>query len=276
MRKKSLTSKIIGGVIVIPALAFVFSLGSCQKKDDCRPSAVPQHSTESSRSVKMRSNVAKVLRDFAAASAGGSSAITTSGGGSSTYSNPAMSYTTYTTSGGTVYAWSDPTTGTTFTLAESSSGSGFGQLSYNSKSFNYNYVLSIKASENDPTWSGFFDGRDLRGVVAIDGDLTGTDFTLKNIAFFFVATTGGSGTYKLIDFGSSSFSMSEGLGEIIDLSSAPDGTTLSGMGTSGTFYISAGGHITVSDSEFSMDSDAKVMDVTTSTKYSIDGSIMTE
>ncbi|MCW3102228.1 MAG: hypothetical protein JWO09_668 [Bacteroidetes bacterium] len=274
MKKISLTSKKTAGILLVPALAAVFSLGSCQKKEGMgKPSC--QHA-ESERSVKMHKSVAKVLRDFAVGTAGGSSVSTTSGGGSSVFSDPAANFTTYTTSGGTVYSWSDPSTGTTFTLSESSGGSGFGQLAYNGKSFNYNYVLSIKASENDPAWTGFFNGRDLRGVVAIDGELTDSDFTLKNIAFFFVATTGGSGTYKLIDFGSNSPSLSDGLGEIVDLSSAPDGTTLSGMGTSGTIYVTAGGHIDVSDSEFSLQSDAKIMDVTTSAEYSVDGSIMTE
>jgi hypothetical protein len=272
---KKISLKITGGMLLIPALAAMFSLGSCQKKEGMgKPSGCSD--TQADKSAKMHKSVAKVLRDFAAATSGGSSVTTTSGGGSSIFSDPAANFTTYTTSGGTVYSWSDPSTGTTFTLSESTSGSGFGELSYNSKSFNYNYVLSIKASENDPAWTGFFNGRDLRGVVAIDGELAGTDFTLKNIAFFFVATTGGSGAYKLIDFGSSSPSLSDGLGEIVDLSSAPDGTTLSGMGTSGTVYVTAGGHIDVSDSEFSLQSDAKIMDVTTSAKYAVAGSIMTE
>src|SRR6476646_8937034 len=149
MKKQSLISKITAGVLILPAVAAVFSLGSCQKKEELGKPAPSSSAVQNEKSVKMRSSVARVLRDFAAASSGGSAETTTSGSGSSTYSNPAMNYTTYTTSGGTVYAWSDPTTGTTFTLAESSGGSGFKQLSYNSKSFNYNYVLSIKASEND-------------------------------------------------------------------------------------------------------------------------------
>ncbi|MDQ3046717.1 MAG: hypothetical protein M3R27_04145, partial [Bacteroidota bacterium] len=190
-------------------------------------------------------------------------------------STPSGTVTTYSTPSANVWGWSDPTTGTTFTFSESTGGSGFGQLETNGKSFDFNYILSIKSDGGDPTWDGFFDGRDLRGVVAIDGELTDTDFELNSIAFFFVATTGGTGTYEFIDFSASSVGAADGLGEIIDLS-AEEGATLSGIGSLGTIYVTSGGHINVSDSDFTMASDAKVLNVTTNVEHSLEGSIMFE
>ncbi|HEY0029759.1 MAG TPA: hypothetical protein VGC65_03285 [Bacteroidia bacterium] len=255
------------------AAVAVLCLSSCTKENLGRPAAKASLSP-SEKSAKMKASVAKVLRDFAVSSAAGSSSSVGSGGGSSTYSNPAMSYTTYSTPSANVYVWSDPTTGTTFTLTESTTGGGLGQLAYNGKSFDYNYVLSIKASEEDPNWSGFMNGRDLRGAVAIDGELVDADFNLKNLAIFLVATTGGSGTYSFIDWSSTSIGSGDGIGELLDFSDVAS-PTLAAMDDA-KFYITSNGHVTVAETSIEMGSDAKVTDVATNVEYSINGSLMFE
>lgn len=274
MKQFSFTAKVLSKLAFgAAALALVLSTGSCKKDQQLAPSASAHASTESNRSVQMRSAVTKVLRDFAASTAGGSSVSTSGSGGSGVWAS-GISYTNYSTPSANVYQWSDPTSGAVFTFSESTGGSGLGQLAYAGKSADFNYVLSIKANAGDPTWSSFFNGRDLRGVVAIDGELTDSDFLLKKIAFFFVATTGGTGTYKFIDFGASTVTAADGLGEIIDLGETA--TALSTMGTTGKFYITSGGHVNVTDNSFEMQSDAKVMDATTSVDYSLEGAIMFE
>ncbi len=267
---------IVGKKIFVPTLVVVaLAFGSCSKEGTGNPSHTCNSSTTTTKTDKMNKSVERVLRDFASSQAGGSSQQAGSGSGSSTYSNVTISYTTYSTANGTVYSWSDPTTGTSFTLAQSSnSGGGLGQLAYNGKSFDYNYVLCIKASMNDPNWNGFMNGRDLRGVVAIDGDIDGNNFTLRNLAIFFVATTGGTGTYKFIDFGANTVSGTDGLGEIVDFSNAPN-ATLSALGNA-KIYVTSGGNVNVGENSFEMGSGAKVMDVITSQEYPIDGTIMCE
>jgi hypothetical protein len=273
MTKKSFTSATIGKVLVIPMLALVaLTFNSCTKKE-CASPTQPASTATTDNSLRLRNVVGKALRDFATAQAGGSSQQAGSGSGSNSFSNPATNYTTYSTPSGTVYSWSDPTTGTSFKLTESS-GSGLGQLSYNGKSFDYNYVLSIKASSTDQTWSGFLSGRDLRGAVAIDGELTDATFSLKNLAIFLVGTNGGTGSYKFIKFNSSSVSGENAVGELLDFSAAAT-PTLAAM-NSAKFYITSDGHINVSETSFEMASDAKVKEVTTNTEYSIAGTISTE
>ena len=273
MKQFSFTLKRSGKAVLLAAL-FVGAMGLSSCKKEGMGKMTPSSTPAAEKSMAMRNAVVKVLKDFTASTAGGSS-TTTTGSGTSTWAS-GISVTTYSTPSANVYQWSDPTTGTIFTFSESTGGGGgLGQLAYSGKSFDYNYVLSIKASDNDPTWSGFFNGRDLRGVVAIDGELTDTDFTLRNLALFFVATTGGSGSYKFIDFGASTYETSDALGEIVDLSEGPP-TALSALGTNGKVYITAGGHVTVSDNSFEMESDAKIMDVTTSVETSLEGMLMFE
>jgi hypothetical protein len=269
MIKISTVSKtlFLGAAIVISITS------SCKKEKLGRPtSSSSTISTQKSR--KLNNTVAKAMRDFASASASGSGSSVSAGGGSSSYSNPALNYTTYSTASANVYVWSDPTTGTTFTLTESTTGGGLGQLAYNGKSFDYNYVLSIKASSGDPSWSGFMDGRDLRGAVAIDGEITGSDFTLKNLAIFLVATTGGTGTYSFIDWGSAAVTSGDGIGELLDFSDVvtPDLASINDA----KFYITSNGHVTVAETSMEMGTDAKVTDIATNVEYAIDGSLMFE
>jgi hypothetical protein len=267
-------SKSIGKAIILPALALVMmTVPSCKKEQLAPSSSTSQNG--SARQQRMTSNVARILKDFTESTATGSSTTTGSGGGSSTYTSSGMTYTTYSTPTANVYQWSDPTTGTSYTLTESTGGSGLGQLSFDGKSFDYNYVLSIKAEDEDPNWDGFFDGRDLRGCVAIDGELMDSDFELNSMAFFFVATDGGDGTYEFIDFESTSIGTQSAIGSILDLSEL-DGATLSGLGEEGNFYYTSDGHIAVSESSFDMQSDAKVKNLETGAEVALEGSIMLE
>ena len=204
MKKKSLISKTFAAWLILPALtALVLTFSSCQKNDSANgilPSSVSAESKE--QGERMRASVAKELSAFANRN---------SSNRTSDFTDPAYNYTTYSTPSTNVYQWSNPTTGTVFTLTESTGGSGsggLGQLAYDNKSFDYNYVFTIKASSSDPIWSGFLNGRDLLGVVAIDakGDIATGNFTLRNFAIFLVATSGGAGTYEFYDFSSTNVS----------------------------------------------------------------------
>jgi hypothetical protein len=268
MKRFQLTSSTLGKYFVLPAFAFfTLTFSSCKKdeKFSATPSAV---STESAnKSQKLRTSVSTALTSFV------------NKRNHKDFSDPAYNYSTYSTPTANVYVWSDPTTGTSFTLSESTGGGGgLGQLAYNNKSFDYNYVLTIKAHSTDPNWSGFLSGRDLIGAVAIatDGAITDPGFTLKNFAIFLVATAGGSGTYKFNDFSSTSISNTFAVGEIIDLSGVQGGAGLANFANDGKVYYTTDGHIIVSSSDLTMDSDAKVMDVVTSNKYAISGSLMLE
>ncbi|MBL0328676.1 MAG: hypothetical protein IPP64_04500 [Bacteroidetes bacterium] len=269
MKKYSQISK----VFFAGALAFTILISSC-KKEQMGISTKKSTSSQTEKTKRLNANVEKALRNFAEASAGGSSVSSTSGAGGSTFSNPAMNYTTYSTPTANVYVWSDPTSGTVFTLTESTTGGGLGQLAYNGKSFDYNFVLSIKASSNDPNWSGFLSGRDLRGAVAIDGELEGADFNIKNLAIFLVATTGGSGTYSFIDWNATTLSGGDGIGELLDFSALPT-PTLASMNDA-KFYITSNGHVIVAENSIEMASDAKVTDIATNVEYSINGALMFE
>ena len=272
MKKFSLTSKVLSLSVLLPALIVIaVCTSSCKKESIGKPSPATNTSA-TTKSMKLRKSVVNVLRDFSAATSGGS-ATSSSGSGSGVWSS-GISYTTFSTPTATVYEWSDPSTGTSFTLSESTGGSGLGQLTYSGKTVDYNYVLSIKATDSDPTWSGFFSGRDLRGAVAIEGNLTDGTFELKNLAIFFVATTGGEGTYKFIDFSSTSVGTADGLGEIIDLGDSP--ASLASIATTGKVYITSGGHVNVSESAFEMASDAKLLEVTTNVETTLEGTIMFE
>lgn len=270
------TTAIKLAVVVIVVLGISFS--SCKKEDSYGKPVSNQTLDAKAKSLKLRKSTAKVLKDFIITFNANQQAG--SGGGSNSYSNVSTNYTTYSTANGTVYSWSDPTTGSSYTLTQSSSsgsssGSGLGQLSYGGKSFDYGYVLSIKASTNDPTWSGFFGGNtDLRGLVAIDGQMTSTDFTLRNLCIFLVMTNGGSGTYKFIDWTPASVGSGDGIGELLDFSDVTNNTSSGFNDPNLKICVTSEGHVTVSDQSFDMNSDAKVTDQETNAQFSISGSIM--
>lgn len=276
MKKLTSTLKAIGRSILIPVLALaVISVSSCKKETSGRPQNVPVSMDTKAKAAKLRASTTKALKDFIIIF-NPSNQQAGNGGGSNNWSVVGTNVTSYTTPNANVYQWTDPSSGTQFTLSQSTGGAGggLGQLAYNGKSFDYNFVLSIKASSTDPQWSGFLNGRDLRGAVAIDGQLTNNTFSLKNLAIFLVMTTGGSGTYKFIDWDATSIGGGDGIGELLDFSDVTN-NTLAGMDNA-HFYITSDGHINVSDQSFEMASDAKVTDVVTGGEYSISGSLMFE
>lgn len=274
MKNKLFKSKTIGKLLFVPVLAFIaVSTNSC-KKDCGVGTSAPSVSYDASKSSELNAAVAKSLRDFVISGAA-SNQQSGAGSGSNNFSNSSLNVTTYSTPSANVYAWSDPTTGTSFTMSEStSSGGGLGQLSYNGKSFDYNYVLCIKASNEDPTWDGFLGGRDLRGVIAIDGEVTGEDFSLKNLAIFLVDAKAGDGKYDFIDWDSQSFKAGEAIGELLDFSEV-ENNSLEGMDKA-KIYITSNGGVEVSDTEFVLTSNAKIKDVLSGAEYAIDGSISCE
>ena len=262
---KSIVSIVLGSALL---------LSSCKKEENFAPSAAKPNEALNIKAAKIRSSVKRALKDFVIAYNNNNQQGTGTGSGYN-YST-GINYTTYSTPAATVYSWSDPTTGTSFTMSQSSSsgGGGLGQLSFNGKSFDYSYVLTIKANSGDPAWDGFLSGRDLRGVVAIDGEITQAEFRLRNLAIFLVMTTGGTGTYEFIDWDSSSISSGDAIGELLDFSDVQN-NSLAGM-EDAKFYITSKGKINVSESSFEMASDAKVKDLVTLSEYSIEGSIMFE
>jgi hypothetical protein len=274
MKQIFLTSKIISRTILASALAVMMFTVSCQK-EACGPNTQKSPNADvTAKTKRMQDLSKKALRDFTVSLANGST-TNTNGSGNTTWSS-GVSVTTYSTPSTNVYVWSDASEGVTFTLTESTGGSGIGQLSVNGSDFDYNYVLSIR-SDGDPTWNSFLNGPDLRGVVAIQGEIDGTDFTLHSIAFFLVGTNGGSGTYEFMDWETTGIGGGTAIGEVIDLTNVTgNGATLSGLGNAGTIYYTSGGHIDVSDNSFDMTSDSKVKDIADGTEYSLSGSIMFE
>lgn len=274
MKKFSFNSKAFGKWIILPALAIItFTIDSCKKESGIGSTSPTISSNTSSKKAKLNGNVSKALRDLVISGAV-SNQQSSSGSGSNSYSNTSIAVTTYSTPSANVYSWSDPTSGASYTLSESTGGGGLGQLAYNGKSFDYNYVLCIKASVGDATWDGFFNGRDLRGVVAIDGEIMDTDFSLKNLAIFLVSTTGGEGTYDFIDWDSQTFTGGDAIGELLDFSDVTN-NTLAGMDQA-KFYITSNGSIDVTETSFTMSSNAKVTDMMSGAEYPIDGSISCE
>ncbi len=273
MKKLLSTLKTTGRKVILPVLACaVFFISSC-KKEECGKRQSPAVSMDAkAKDAKLRSSTAKALKDFVIIF--NSSSSQSNGGGTSNWSNVTTNGTSYTTPAANVYQWTDANTGTTFTMSHSiSGGAGLGQLSYNGHSFDYNWVLSIKASSNDPQWSGLFGGGDLRGAVAIDGVLTSTDFSLKSLAIFLVMTSGGSGTYKFIDWTPTSVGSGSAIGELLDFSDVTNNTT-AGLSLAKA-YITSEGHVTVSDQGFDMNSDAMITDLAGGS-YNLSGSLMFE
>lgn len=274
MKQFSFLSKTLGKIFVFPALLImVLAISSCQKEK--KLSIAKNNSEVSAKSKQMRQTIQKVLRGFVTAQAGGSSQQSFAGSGSNIYSNVTFGKTTYSNPGRTVYSWSDPSTPTTsYTFSESSSSSGgLGQLSYNGKSFDYNYVLGIKVTSADPDWGSIAGSAELRAIVAIDGQLDGADFTINNLAIFLVVGTSGEGLFEF-GFFDNGASGTIAIGELLDFSDVTT-PTLASMGDAKVYYASDG-HVNVSETSFEMASNAKVKDLATSVEYSIDGALMIE
>ena len=275
MKNFTFNSKALGKLLILPALVFIaITVDSC-KKESGVGTASPSCTTTAPNTEKLNSSVSKALRDLVISGAG-TNQQSGVGSGNNSYSNTAVVVSSYSTPAANVYAWSDPTTGTSFTLSESTGGAGggLGQIAYNGKSFDYNYVLCIKASAKDPDWDGFLNGRDLRGVVAIDGQLTDADFILKNLAIFLVGTKGGDGKYDFIKWDSQSITSGDAIGELLDFSEVVN-NNLASMAKAKVF-ITSNGSIEVTETSFTLSSNAKVTDVISGSEYDISGSISCE
>ena len=275
MKNSFFNPKNISKLLFVPAVAIIaISINACKKESGVGGAAPKATYSTSEKSSELKKSTAKALRDFVISGVA-SNQQSGAGAGSNNFSNTSLNVTTYSTPTATVYSWSDPTTGTSFTMSESSnSGGGLGQISYNGKSFDYNYVLCIKASNDDPTWDGFLNGRDLRGVIAIDGEIQGDDFSLKNLAIFLVDAKAGNGKYNFIDWDSQTFKTGEAIGELLDFSDVTN-NSLAGLDMA-KILVTSNGSIEVSDNEFVLSSNAKVRDVLTLTEYSVSGSISCE
>jgi hypothetical protein len=276
MKQFSFLSNTLGRLLFIPALLMiVLTVDSCQK--DKKLSIAQPDFTMSTRSAQIQQSLDKVLRGFVTSQAGGSSQQSFAGGGSGIFSNVTMSKTTFPPpSQRSVYTWSDPATPTTlytFTVNENSAG-GLGQLSYNGKSFDYNFALSINiaAGSTDPVWQMTAGANAIHMIVAIDGDMGDTEFTFRNLAFFMAVSSSGEGTFSLGDW-SAGASGTIGIGELLDFSAVPAPATST---ANAKFYYTSAGHMDVTATTFTMGSDAKVKDVDTGSEYSIDGALMSE
>ena len=274
MKQFSFLSKTFGTFLVFPALLMIMlTAASCQK--DKKLSIAKSNKETSAKSKQMRQNIQKILRGFVTAQASGSSqqSFVSPGSGSNIYSNVTFDRTTYSNPGRTVYSWSDPTTPTTSYTFSESEGGGLGQLSYNGKSFDYNYVLGIKVTSTDPDWGSIAGSAELRAIVAIDGELDGSDFMINNLAIFLVVGTAGEGTFEF-GFFDDGASGTIAIGQLLDFSDVAT-PTLASMDNAKYYYASSG-HVNVTETSFEMASDAKVEDVVTGVEYSIDGALMSE
>jgi len=273
MKQLSFLSNILGKIFVFPVLLMIFlSTASCQKEKQL--SIAKSNNTTSPKNKVMRQNIQNILRGFVTAQAGGSSQQSFASAGSGTnYSNVTFDRTTYSNPGRTVYSWSDPTTPTTSYTFSESTGGGLGQLSYNGKSFDYNYVLGIKVTSADPDWGSIAGGAELRAIVAIDGELDGTDFMINNLAIFLVVGTAAEGSFEF-GFFDDGASGTIAIGQLLDFSDVAT-PTLASMDNA-KYYYASDGHVNVSATSFEMASDAKVEDVATGVEYIIDGALMSE
>jgi hypothetical protein len=275
MKKFSINLKTIGKV-VLPAAFVALTLGSCSKKDLGIPPASQDNSVLNQKAQALRTNVYKVLKGFVTAQAGGSNQQSFAASGGTNFSNCTMSTTTHSQPNRMTTTWSDPTTpGTSYSFSESASGGsggGLGQLSYNGKSFDYGYVLSIRITSADPSWGSIATGPELRALVAIDGDLEGEDFTIRNLAIFLTVGSAGQGTFEFNAFDNPTFTDGFAIGELLDFSDVASPTL--DMMDNAKFYYTSGGHVDVSDAAFEMGSDAKIKDVDTGVEYSIEGAVM--
>jgi hypothetical protein len=289
MKLFTFNPKTLGKLLIVPALVFItITSDSCKKESGIgatgpTPTVVNNNTSGSSdaqaKTDQVNTSISKALRDFVI-----SGTITNTqsgvGSGSNTYSNVAVNITVTSTPSTNIYAWSDPTNGASFTLTQSTSsgsggsGGGLGQLSYNGKTLDFNYVLCIEANSKNSTWGGLMGGRDLRGLIAIQGQVADTSFSIKNMAAFFVNAKGGDGKYDFVSWNSSSIKSGDAIGEILDFSAVATPTMASF--SLAKILFTSNGSIEVKDKTFTLSSNAKVTDLLSSTEYDISGSISCE
>jgi hypothetical protein len=298
MKKFQFNTKAFGKFIAIPvALALVsITVDSCKKDNDpCSATPTPTvNATASEKSAKLDAAIGKALKDFVLnvsvninqPNASSSSSVTVTGSGSSfvsvavnsnTYANVAINVNVYTTPNAKVVVWSNAA-GSSFTLSSSFSspsngGTGFGQITCNGKTFNYNHVLCVRSSLQDTTWSNLFNGHgtDMRGVIAFEGDTTSNDFWFKNMAVFMVDAHSKDGTYNFVNWNTSFFKSGDAIGKVLDFSNVAN-NSIAGIGLATPLFTSAGS-VTVDSTSFTLSSDAKVTDILSLTEYPVSGKI---
>jgi hypothetical protein len=277
MKRFSITSRTLRNpVLMSVVVAVAMTIGSCAKHE----LGIPDHgdkSTVESKRAAVNKTVQHVLRGFVTAQAGGSSQQSFAGSGSGVYSNVTMSTTTKAEPMRTMTSWSDPAEpGTVYTFSDAaSSGGGLGQLSYDGKSFDYNYVLSIKVTSADATWGGIAgSGQELRAIVAIDGELESEEFILRNLAIFLVIGESAEGTFEFNFFDDGLSGDGFAIGEMLDFSDVTTPTLANMDGAK--FLYTSGGHVNVSATSFEMASDAKIKDIVSGVEYILEGAVMSE
>lgn len=279
MKRFSLTSKMLGKILVPFAVVVVaVTIGSCSKKENLGIGHNESSTGVSQKTAIMHREVDRILRGFVTAQAGGSSQQSFAGSGSSVYSNVTMTTTTHSEPNRITTTWSEPSNpGIVYTFSDaSSSGGGLGQLSYNGKSFDYNYVLSIKVSSTDGSeWASIAgSGQELRAIIAIQGELEAESFTVVNLAIFLAIGTAGEGSFELNYFDDGISGDGFAIGSLADFSDLAT-PTMANWQDAKLYYTSAG-HVNVTATSFEMGSDAKVKDVETGSEYTIDGALMSE
>jgi hypothetical protein len=298
MKKFKFNTINFGKFIAIPlALVLVsITLDSCKKDNDhCAATPTPTvNATATEKSAKLDAAIGKALKDFVVnvsvninqPAGSSSSSITVTGSGSSfvsvagssnSYSNVAINVNVYTTPNANVVTWSN-SAGSSFTLSSSFSspsngGTGFGQITCNGKTFNYNHVLCVRSSLKDTTWSNLFSGHgtDMRGVIAFEGDTTYNDFWFKNMAVFMVDAHSGDGNYNFVNWNTSFFKSGDAIGKVLDFTGVTN-NSIAGISLATPLFTSAGS-VTVDSTSFTISSDAKVTDVLSLTEYPISGKI---
>jgi hypothetical protein len=283
MKKNKLNLKAFGKFIAIPVALILVSItvNSCKKDNDAciaTPLATTDN-TASEKSAKVDAAIEKAFKDLVVnvAVATNKTTVSVIGTGSNTFSNVAVNVNVYATPSANVVTWSN-SAGSSFTLSSSLStpsngGTGFGQISCNGKTFNYNYVLCIKSSLQDSVFTGLFNGHgtDMRGVIAFEGDTANSGFFFKNMAAFFVDASAGDGDYDFINWNSSHFTSGNAIGKILDFSGVTN-NTIAGIGLATPLFTSSGS-VTVDSTSFTLSADAKVTDILSLTEYPVSGKI---
>jgi hypothetical protein len=299
MKKIKLNTNFFGKFIALPVALFFVSItvDSCKKDNGSFGAATPTTAvnvTASEKSAKLDAAVEKALKDFVInvsvnvnqPNSSVSSSVTVTGtgtnfvsvtGNSNAFANVMVNVNVFTTPTANVVIWSN-SAGSSFTFSSSLStpsngGTGFGQITLNGKTFNYNHVLCVKSSLKDTTWSNLFNGHgtDMRGVIAFDGDTTNNDFLFRNMAVFLVDARSANGNYNFVNWNTSFFKSGDAIGKILDFSGATN-RSIAGISLATPLFTSAGS-ISVDSTSFTLSSDAKVTNVYSLTEYPVSGKI---
>lgn len=283
MKKIKFTSKAFWKLIGIPVALIMVSItiDSCKKENDTCI-ATPTKTVDAGKSGQVNDAIGKALRDFIVNVnvTANQTTVSVSGSGSNTFSNVAANVNVFVTPNSRVVSWAN-SSGSSFTLSSSLStpsngGTGFGQITCNGNTFNYNYVLCVKSSIQDSTWSNLLNGHgtDVRGVIAFEGDTANSNFFFKNMAVFLVDANAGDGNYNFVNWNSTSFTSGDAIGKILDFTGVTN-NSISGIGLATPLFTSSGS-VTVDSISFTLSADAKVTDILSLTEYPVSGQISCE